>query len=313
MKKFLFFLIILAAAFWIGIAAVSDPGYVLITRHTLAIEIPLWLVLIGLILSFILIYFLVRGIILLVSLPKRYRLWQAHRQIKKQETTAIQNLFALFSPSDLRASVSLESLAPFEKKNWIAKSQRYALERQHYQETLQHALVKGFEPFNQQWNLLPARLKKETAFLYYAVQALIQQNENEQAEKLARTLLKKEWFPPLVQLYGQIESIRPQHQLVEAEKWLKKHPHDSTLLISLGRICQRLQLWGKARDYLETSLIYSPEAAESYQALGELFETLGQPLEALNYFKKALSAKNTLGSSVTKQTTTYLLHTKDQL
>jgi HemY protein len=313
MKKFLFFLIILAISFWIGIAAVSDPGYVLITRQKLAIELPLWLVLIGLILSFILIYFLVRFIIFLVSLPKRYHLWQAHRQLKKQETLAIQNLFAQFSPSDFHANFSLESLAPFTEKNWIATSQRHALERQYYQETLQHALAKGVEPFNQHWDRLPKRFKKETAFLYYFVQALLKKKDKEQAEKLIHSLLKKEWFPPLVKIYGQIDSIHPSHQLLEAEKWLKKHPHDPTLLVSLGRICQRLQLWGKARDYLETSLIYSSETAESYQALGELFETLGQPLEALNYFKKALSEKNTLDSSAVKQTSNYWLAAKDRL
>jgi HemY protein len=43
-------------------------------------------------------------------------------------------------------------------------------------------------------------------------------------------------------------------QLQAAEGWLKNHPDDPGLLLTLGRLCLQSSLWGKARDYLEASL-----------------------------------------------------------
>jgi HemY protein len=46
----------------------------------------------------------------------------------------------------------------------------------------------------------------------------------------------------------------PARQLQTAEGWLKEHPADPSLLLTLGRLCLQTSLWGKARDYLESSL-----------------------------------------------------------
>ena len=78
-----------------------------------------------------------------------------------------------------------------------------------------------------------------------------------------------------------------------AEQWLKKHPDDPYLLLSLGRLCKQRKLWGKARDYLEKSLIYDSSNLETYLELGELSENLEEPLQALVWFKKGLIKKLT--------------------
>lgn len=45
-----------------------------------------------------------------------------------------------------------------------------------------------------------------------------------------------------------------------AESWLKQAPQDAQLLLCLGRLCLRNQLWGKAREYLEASLQFARQA-----------------------------------------------------
>lgn len=97
-----------------------------------------------------------------------------------------------------------------------------------------------------------------------------------QAEEVLRSALKREYNSHLARLYGLVRGTDPLKQLQAAEGWLKHHPADPSLLLSLGRICLQGRLWGKARDYLESSLRMerNPETcAELARLLGQLGET----------------------------------------
>ncbi|WP_218814343.1 heme biosynthesis HemY N-terminal domain-containing protein [Rickettsiella endosymbiont of Dermanyssus gallinae] len=291
MKRFFIFLIILLFSVWIGVEIATDPGYVLITRHKLAIEMPLWLALIGFLLSFIVVYFLIRTIHYFGLLPKRWRAWLQNRQQQKQDSIEDQTLFATLYQKPPDWNIILNTLPQLEKRSWLSEEQIQKLEHDSYAGLLQEAIQTNLVKFEEKWQQLPHRLKKDPYFLNFYIQGLIQYHETEKAEELTRKLLKKHWSAPLVHTYGLIRSAHPERQLAYAEKWLKNNPHDPDLLLSLGRICKQLQLWGKARDYLETGLTQNPSNPESYQELGELFEALGEPSEALQAFKKALKIR----------------------
>jgi hypothetical protein len=66
--------------------------------------------------------------------------------------------------------------------------------------------------------------------------------------------LKRKYDSHLARLYGLVRGSDPARQLQTAEGWLKEHPADPSLLLTLGRLCLQNSLWGKARDYLESSL-----------------------------------------------------------
>jgi uncharacterized protein HemY len=291
MKRFFIFLLILLVSVWIGVEIATDPGYVLITRNKLAIEMPLWLTLIGLVVGFIIVYFCCRLIRYFGLLPKRWNSWLQKKRQQKQAAIEDQILFtALYqTPKDWNAILKL--LPELEKKSWLSPIQIQTLEQDSYEGLLKEAIHNNLVKFEEQWQNLPHRLKKDPYFLNFYIQALIQYHETEKAESLTRKLLKRHWLAPLIHTYGLIRSARPERQLAHAEKWLKNHPHDPDLLLSLARICKQMQLWGKARDYLEASLIHNPSNPESDQELGELCEVLGEPIEALNNFKKALNKK----------------------
>jgi HemY protein len=73
-----------------------------------------------------------------------------------------------------------------------------------------------------------------------------------------------------------VRGADPGKQLQTAESWLKNHTDDAGLLLTLGRLCLQSSLWGKARDYLESSLRLqrNPEAcAELARLLAQLGET----------------------------------------
>ena len=57
--------------------------------------------------------------------------------------------------------------------------------------------------------------------------------------------------------------------------------------MTLGRLCMQAQLWGKARDYLESSIGFQPYPA-AYVALAELAEENGENALALLCYRNAL-------------------------
>lgn len=95
------------------------------------------------------------------------------------------------------------------------------------------------------------------------------------AEELLRKQLSRQWRADWVMLYGQAQGQDAVKQLLTAEKWLKEHAEDPHLLLTLAHICQRSQLWAKARDYYETYLkkqkdeVAARELVQLLQALGE--------------------------------------------
>ena len=60
-----------------------------------------------------------------------------------------------------------------------------------------------------------------------------------------------------------------------AERWLPAHRDDAVLLRTLGRLCERAGLWGKAQSYYEASLAVD-DHWRARAMLGGLFLRLGR-------------------------------------
>ncbi|KGI78759.1 heme biosynthesis protein HemY, partial [Oleiagrimonas soli] len=99
--------------------------------------------------------------------------------------------------------------------------------------------------------------------------------------------LRRQWSPALVAAYGQLQGQDVEGRLRRAEGWLDAHPGDATLLTALGRMCVRIQLWGKARQYLSQALALEP-SAEAWEILGETYAGQGNPLLAQQCYRNAL-------------------------
>jgi len=110
--------------------------------------------------------------------------------------------------------------------------------------------------------------------------------DREAAEILARSL-ERQWDSDLVELYGECRVPDATRQLEQAERWLADHHEDATLLYTLGVLCQRQQLWGKAQTYLEASLALD-NTYRAHVALGELFANLARHDEANAHLAAAL-------------------------
>ncbi len=100
--------------------------------------------------------------------------------------------------------------------------------------------------------------------------------------------LRREWSPLLIETYGTLGSEDIEARLRRAESWLDAHPNDAHLLLTLGRMCVRLKLWGKAQQHLQRSLALAPSAGV-WEALGDAFVGQGNPEQAQRCYRNALA------------------------
>ncbi len=138
------------------------------------------------------------------------------------------------------------------------------------------------------WAAVPKNLRRDPELLDAWYRGLIRTGQHQKAEKDLAAELKREWQPPLVRLFGMIESDQPAKQLSRAESWLKAHPDDVELLLTTARLCLKNELWGKARSYLETVIALRP-TPEAYQEYGRLLARLGEDEAAADAWRAGLS------------------------
>lgn len=117
----------------------------------------------------------------------------------------------------------------------------------------------------------------------------------------ARTIVEKalavEWDERLVRVYG--NSAAPEGsqallaQIERCEQWAQSRPTDSELALTLGTLCLRQKLWGKAQRHLEHALSDATEAEtvrEAHLKLAQLHEALNQPEEAAAHYRQCALA-----------------------
>lgn len=177
-------------------------------------------------------------------------------------------------------------LMPELRKDKVLPAQELAeLERRAWGENLSLAAYRvsdsdtvgtGLPSLEKAWHQLTSAQRQEPALVLAYAEQLRRLGADVQAEEVLRTAMKREYNTHLARLYGLVRGADPGKQLQTAEGWLKNHTDDAGLLLTLGRLCLQSSLWGKARDYLESSLRLqrNPEAcAELARLLAQLGET----------------------------------------
>jgi len=139
------------------------------------------------------------------------------------------------------------------------------------------------------WKSLSKSLRLQAKLSGWYVQFLQQQGQYQQAETILRHSLEKYWHIDNLYLYSELEGDAKM-QLNHAETWLKQHDDKPELLIALGQLAARNQLWHKAQDYFEASLKQQASSL-AWQNLAELYTRMGEHNKAASCFKQALILK----------------------
>lgn len=150
------------------------------------------------------------------------------------------------------------------------------------------------------WYRIPQAVQEKESIMVKYIGHLLNVGGSDLAEPLIRNALRKYWSEPLVRYYGVIESADPKAQLAYAEAWLTNQENSAVLLLTLGRLCLRNGLWGKARSYLEASA-GSGHLPEAYNELGYLLEQMGEADKAIECYRLGLANAPGCETSVVRE------------
>jgi HemY protein len=143
------------------------------------------------------------------------------------------------------------------------------------------------------WDELPRFVRRDEHTIHDYARLLARLGDEEQAETLLRKVLKNHWSDELINLYGRLEGSDPEVQLLTAEQWYKDRPNNPQLLLALGRLSLRNQLWGKAREYFTASLKLKRDR-ETMAELSRLNAHMGEEESSVKLIMQELESDNAL-------------------
>ncbi|VAX07547.1 Uncharacterized protein EC-HemY in Proteobacteria (unrelated to HemY-type PPO in GramPositives) [hydrothermal vent metagenome] len=138
------------------------------------------------------------------------------------------------------------------------------------------------------WDGIPRDLKADESLVACYADHMVARGKNDRALTHISQAIDKQWSQRLIELYGQTEASDIRKQLSTAEGWIDRKPGDAVMLLTLGRLCLRCKLWGKARTYLESSISHDSTSAAAYRELGALLEQLGEQDKAMESYRSGL-------------------------
>jgi HemY protein len=182
-----------------------------------------------------------------------------------------------------------ELLPELKRRKVDAEEDLVRLERRTHRALLERAFLAGdVQRLELAWADVPRALRHDPQLLGDYAGYLQETGHDARAEGLLYGAMERHWDAGLVETYGLLETEEPGRLLSKLEKFLVDHPDDAHLLLSLGRLSLRAQLWGKARGYLEASISRNGPT-QAYRELGQLLERMHQPERALDVYRRGLS------------------------
>ncbi|MEX3956998.1 heme biosynthesis protein HemY [Trinickia sp. EG282A] len=146
------------------------------------------------------------------------------------------------------------------------------------------------------WQSLSAAERQSPRLADLAAELLIALNRHEEGRKIIEDALQHNWDARLLRRYPDAVAGDAVPLIQKAEAWHKTRPDDADLLFTLGRLCLKQQLWGKAQSFLEGALRLSNDnealTIRTHRALARLFEELGDTTRANEHYRASALAMN---------------------
>lgn len=180
----------------------------------------------------------------------------------------------------------LELLGQLEKLNALEPVRMTELRRLAVSESLAR---RGGDigALREYWQRLPQRDRLDAKVAAEAAARLIALGASREAQPIIEASLDSQWESALATLYAECPPEDALRRIERGERWLKAHPSDAALLLTLGRLCARQRLWGKARSYIEASLSVE-ETFAATMALAKLLDEVGDEEAARRCFRRSL-------------------------
>jgi HemY protein len=153
------------------------------------------------------------------------------------------------------------------------------------------------ESLQRMWSTVPSSDRHKPYIAARAASAFNARGLHDEARLIVEDALRSEWDERVVRAYreaaGPEGSATLLAQIERCEAWLREHPGDAQLELTLGALCLRQKLWGKAQRYLESALsdaTHPDSVREAHLKLAQMHEALGQQEEANRHFRQCALA-----------------------
>lgn len=150
------------------------------------------------------------------------------------------------------------------------------------------------ESIRRLWAEIPGQDRVKPFIAVRAARAFNQRGLHDDARVLVEKALAVEWDERLVRAYRNCAegegSPSLLAQIERCEQWIYRHPNDAELELTLGLLCLRQKLWGKAQRHLEQVLSDATEPGtvrEAHLRLAQLHEALAHADEAAAHYRQS--------------------------
>ncbi|AZP13776.1 heme biosynthesis protein HemY [Undibacterium parvum] len=142
------------------------------------------------------------------------------------------------------------------------------------------------------WFEIPASDRKTRFVAFTGATFFNASGLHDDARIIVEKALTENWDDRLMRVYRDACSSEGAASLLtqieHCENWKKERPNDPELALTLGVLCFKQKLWGKAQRHLEQALsdaVESRTVREANLKLGQLHEALGQADEAAKHYR----------------------------
>ena len=153
------------------------------------------------------------------------------------------------------------------------------------------------ETLRRVWAGVPALDRTTPYIAARAAAAFNASGLQDEARMIAEDALRAGWDERVVRAYrdaaGPAGSPTLLAQIEHCEAWLRERPNDPELALTLGSLCLRQKLWGKAQRYLEQALSDATQSSmvrDIHLKLAQMHEALGHEVAAANHYRQSALA-----------------------
>jgi HemY protein len=153
------------------------------------------------------------------------------------------------------------------------------------------------ESIRRVWAGIPVEERSKPFVALRAADAFNARGLHDEASAIVEKALAKEWDERLVRAYRESAAAEGSPlllaQIERCEQWAAQRPADPELALTLGALCLRQKLWGKAQRHLEQALADATETdttREAHLKLAQLHESLNHTEEAASHYRQCALA-----------------------
>jgi HemY protein len=183
-----------------------------------------------------------------------------------------------------------------DKRNALHPALSRRLREMAYEDLLSNR-AHDAESISRVWAEIPLEDRVQPFVAVRAARAFNARGLHDEARAVVEKALAVEWDDRLVRAYGNSAAAEGSPallaQIERCEEWTRARPTDPELALTLGTLCLRQKLWGKAQRHLEQALSDATEpevVREAHLKLAQLHEALNQLEQAASHYRQCALA-----------------------